>query len=153
MNIAWLYLDKRNAVINALRDYESMNYIIENIQSKVIATQEDMISLSSPILSDMPKCPHNPHAGENRIAKAMDTVSMLEARYDRALEYVAWFHPAWQGLSEDEQYVLCQFYMKEGTAQADTISEICEHFHIERSSAYKKKDRALTHLTLLLYGK
>lgn len=31
MNIAWLYLDKRNAVINALKDYEGMRYITQRL--------------------------------------------------------------------------------------------------------------------------
>lgn len=153
MNIAWLYLDKRTAAINALKDYESMNHIIENTQSEIDATQNGMISVGSPTMSNMPKGPHNPHAAENRIIKAMDTISLLNERYQRAQEYMAWFQPAWQVLSEDEQFVLIRFYMNDDSKQADSICEICEHFHIERTSAYKKKDRALARLALLLYGK
>lgn len=153
MNIAWLYLDKRNAAINALKDFESMNYIIENTQSEIASTQEGMTSLGSPAISDMPKGPHNPRAAENKIVKAMDTISLLNERYQRALEYMAWFRPAWLALSEDEQFVLNCFYMSDESRQADSVCEICERFHIERTSAYKKKDRALARLTLLLYGK
>lgn len=153
MNIAWLYLDKRTAVINALKDFESMDYIIKNTQSEITATQDDMTSLGSPALSDMPKGPHNPHAAENKIVKAMDTISLLNERYQRALEYMAWFRPAWLALSEDEQFVLSRFYMDDESRQADSVCDICDRFHIERTSAYKKKDRALARLTLLLYGK
>lgn len=153
MSIAWLYLDKRNAAINALKDFESMNYIVENTQSEIVSTQEDMTSLGSAAISDMPKGPHNPCAGENKIVKAMDTISLLNERYQRALEYMAWFRPAWLALSEDEQFVLNCFYMSDESRQADSVCEICERFHIERTSAYKKKDRALARLTLLLYGK
>lgn len=153
MNIAWLYLDKRTAAINALKDFESMNYIIENTQSEIASTQEGMTCLGSPALSDMPKGPHNPRATENKIVQAMDTVSLLNERYQRALEYMAWFRPAWLALSEDEQFVLNCFYMSDESRQADSVCEICERFHIERTSAYKKKDRALARLTLLLYGK
>lgn len=153
MNIAWLYLDKRNAAINALKDYESMSYIIENAPSDIAATQSDMTSLGSPVFSDMPKGPHNPNASENRIIKAMDTISIMNERYQRAMEYMAWFHPAWKALTKDEQFVLCCFYMDDESKQADSVYKICEHFHIERTSAYKKKERALSHLTLLLYGK
>lgn len=153
MNIAWLYLDKRTAAINALKDFESMNYIIENTQSEITATEDDMINLGSPALSDIPKAPHNLHAAENKIVKAMDTISLLNERYQRALEYMAWFRPAWLALSEDEQFVLSRFYMDDESRQADSVCDICDRFHIERTSAYKKKDRALARLTLLLYGK
>lgn len=80
MNIAWLYLDKRTAAINALKDFESMNYIIENTQSEIASTQEGMTSLGSPALSDMPKGPHNPRAAENKIVQAMDTINLLNER-------------------------------------------------------------------------
>lgn len=153
MNIAWLYLDKRNAVINAIKDYESMRYIIQTAPSEITATQESMTSIGSPALSDMPKGPRDPHAAENRIVKAMDSISLLNERYRRAEEYMAWFLPAWKILSEQEQFVLSRFYMDDESKQVDSVGEICERFHIERTSAYKKKDRALSRLTLLLYGK
>ena len=153
MNIAWLYLDKRNAAINALKDYEGMNYIIQTAPSEIAATQECMTGIGGLALSDMPKGPHNPHAAENRIVKAMDSISLLNERYRRAEEYVAWFLPAWQMLSEQERFVLSRFYMDDESKQVDSVGEICERFHIERTSAYKKKDRALSRLTLLLYGK
>lgn len=153
MNIAWLYLDKRNAAINALKDYEGMNYIIQTAPSEIAATQECMTGIGGLALSDMPKGPHNPHAAEDRIVKAMDSISLLNERYRRAEEYVAWFLPAWQMLSEQERFVLSRFYMDDESKQVDSVGEICERFHIERTSAYKRKDRALSRLTLLLYGK
>ncbi len=33
------------------------------------------------------------------------------------------------------------------------IYDICDHFGIERSSAYNRKNRALSHLVTLLFGK
>ena len=63
---------------------------------------------------------------------------------------------AWVGrqtLSEQERFVLSRFYMDDESKQVDSVGEICERFHIERTSAYKRKDRALSRLTLLLYGK
>jgi hypothetical protein len=62
-----------------------------------------------------------------------------------------WFKPAWEQLTEEERYVLETFYMDaEESGAALTISE---ELNIERSSAYNKKNRALDHLTMLLYGK
>ena len=111
MNIAWMYLDKRNAVINALKDYESMNYIVDNSPSKICETEEQMIGQSSPSFSDMPKGSPNPKAAENRIVQAIDTITIMNERYQRALEYMTWFQPAWQALSADERFVLSRFYM------------------------------------------
>ena len=65
---------------------------------------------------------------------------------------MAWFKPAWDNLSEDEQYVLEVFFMG-GTASEDATRLAAGHFGIERTSVYMKKKRALDHLTVLLYGK
>lgn len=152
MNIAWHYLDKRSAAINALNDYESMKYILDHIPEEINELKKGMQSITSPRLSDMPKAPHDPHAGENKIINNLDSIDIMESRHQRAKEFFDWFQPAWNGLSDAERYVLTCFFL-EKTDQQEGVNQICEHFHIERSSAYKKKDRALSHLALLLYGK
>ena len=35
MNIIWHYLDKRGAAINALKDYGSMQYIIDHTDEEI----------------------------------------------------------------------------------------------------------------------
>lgn len=56
-------------------------------------------------------------------------------------------------LSEDERFVLQSFYWDENDSQTNAVYDVCDHFSIERSSAYDKKNRAVDHLALLLYGK
>ena len=62
-----------------------------------------------------------------------------------------WFKPVWEQLREEERYVLETFYMD--AEESDAALTISEELNIERSSAYNKKNRALDHLTMLLYGK
>ena len=153
MNIIWHYLDKRSAAINALKDYGSMQYIIDHTDEEIDTVHDRMSSVGSPALSDMPKGPYNPQANENRIIAAIDEIDVLKERYRQAVEYMDWFKPAWMALSEDERYVLQTFYWNEDERQTDAVYDICDHFSIERSSAYNKKNRAVQHLALLLYGK
>ena len=40
MSIMWKYLDKRSATIAALKDYESMQFIIKNTDNEVAAERE-----------------------------------------------------------------------------------------------------------------
>lgn len=84
--------------------------------------------------------------------KGVEEIDVLKERYRQAAEYMAWFLPALEELSEDERYVLETFY-SESERQTDSIYAICDHFGIERSSAYNKKNRALEKLVTLLYGK
>ncbi|WP_340083787.1 hypothetical protein MHB50_11175 [Siminovitchia sp. FSL H7-0308] len=152
MNIVWQYLDKRAATIKVLKDYNSMKHIIERTDDDISMIYDGMISPSSPVNDGMPTV-RNPQANENRIAHTIDKIDVLKERLRQALEYMDWFQPAWDELTEDEQFVLHEFYMVEEQSQTSAVYNICDRFNIERSSAYNKKNRTLERLTLLLYGK
>lgn len=64
-----------------------------------------------------------------------------------------WFQPAWNQLTEDERFVLETFYGEENSYGNNAVSYIASYFRIEQSSAYKRKNRALDQLTVLLFGK
>lgn len=151
MSIIWQYLDKRAATIKALKDYGSMRYIIENTKSEIDRVHEKMGGIRSPGFDGILHS-RNPQAGEDRLIKGIDEIDVLKERYRQAVEYMDWFKPAWEELDEDERYVLDTFYGQDDYGSS-AVYAICDHFHIERSSAYNKKNRALDHLTTLLYGK
>ena len=149
--IAWTYLDKKSAAADALRDFASMEYILLNHTEVEADIRDNMVTIRSSAPTGTPHN-HNPQAGEARLAAQLDEIDVLKERYRQALEYMEWFKPAWEELSEDDRYVLREFYGADGR-QADLIGNICDHFHIERTSAYNRKNRALTRLSILLYGK
>ena len=149
MGIAWKYLDKKSAAADAVKDYGSMKFIIEHTDDEIKAAYEKMGGVSSPQFDGMPHT-HNPHAAEDRMAEGMDEISVLRERYREAVEFMAWFKPAWEELSEDERYVLECFYMG---ADGPAVNAVCERFQIERNSAYRRKNRALSKLSVMLYGK
>lgn len=136
MNISWQYLDKRSATIAALKDYDSMQYIIDNFRAN------EAYETYEPTASPGNAC----HGAATNIDANMQ-------RYSQAQEFMLWFKPAWGAISADERFVLKTFYLSGDYKQIDNIYDICDRYNIERTSAYKKKDRALAHLATLLYGK
>jgi hypothetical protein len=152
MTIAWIYLDKKTAAIDALKDYSSMEYIIQNYKEDVADVRDSMMALPSGVPTGLPR-QKDPHATETRLASSLDEIDILKERYRRALEYMEWFRPAWDALTDDERFVLSEFYLNDDGKQIDAVGNICDRFHIERSSAYNKKNRALAKLALLLYGR
>ena len=88
MNIIWHYLDKRGAAINALKDYGSMQYIIDHTDEEIDTVHDRMSSVGSPVLSDMPKGPHNPQANENRIIAAIDEIDAHTTK--RTVRFSIW---------------------------------------------------------------
>lgn len=152
MSIIWKYLDKRSAVVDALKDYGSMKFIIEHTDDEIRAAYEKMGGVSSPQPDGMPRA-HNPRAAEDRMVNGIEEIDVLKERYRQAMEYMAWFLPAWEELSEDERYVLETFYGENNGYGSSAVDEIADYFQIERASAYRRKNRALERLTILLYGK
>ena len=152
MSIMWKYLDKRSATIAAIKDFNSMKFIIKNTGSEITAERDKMVGSSSVKHDGMPHA-HNPGAGEDRIVKAIDEIDILKERYRQAVEYMDWFQPAWDQLTEEEKYVLEVFYGEDNTYGSNAAYYIAEYLHIEQSSAYKRKNRALDRLTVLLFGK
>ena len=152
MNIAWEYLDKRKGAADAVRDYGKMQFIIESTDDKIKAEYAKMEGVGSTNMDGMPHA-HDPKQGEARLVSGIDEVDVLKLRYERATAFMGWFSPAWEVLTDDERYVLKTFYGKPDNAWESPVFEICERYKIERSSAYNRKNRALKHLTTLLYGK
>lgn len=152
MSVIWQYLDKRSAAINALRDFENMSFIIPHTDEEIKNIREQMEGVGSPIMDDMPKA-HNPQAGEARILSGIEEIDVLRERYRQATEYMEWFKPAWEQISEDERYVLGTFYSESNGYGSNAAYIIAERFSIDRNTAYKKKNRALDRLTVLLFGK
>lgn len=152
MSIIWKYLDKRSAAVDALKDFGSMKFIMEHTDDEIKSAYEKMSGVRSPQFDGMPHS-YNPQAGEDRMIKGIEKIDVLKERYRQAAEYMAWFLPAWEELSEDERYVLETFYGDANEYGSSVIYRISDHFHIEQSSAYNKKNRALHHLTTLLFGK
>ena len=87
------------------------------------------------------------------MVKGIEEIDVLRERYRQAVEYMEWFLPAWEELSEDDRYVLDAFYSEENEYGSSAADDIADYFGIERASAYRRKNRALAKLTTLLFGK
>lgn len=152
MNIVWRYLDKRSATIAAIKDYDAMKFILDNTDRKIMEARDRMVSVGGPKTDGQPRTP-NPTAGEDRIIKGIEEIDILKERYRQAVEYMAWFKPAWDELNDDEQYVLEVFYQDENNYGSYAAGTVAAHYGIEHTSAHKRKNRALAHLTVLLFGR
>ena len=152
MTIHWTYLNKCAATVSALMDYNSMKHILLSYSDDTVEVREHLSSIYAPTLSWSAPGSVNPHATDGRIARSLDLVDAVEDRYQQALEYMTWFQPAWDALSDDEQLILSEFYMND-TNRTDAVMNIGERLHLERAQVYRRKDKAVSRLSLLLYGK
>ena len=152
MNVIWMYLNKKDAAVNALKDYGKMKHIIVHTDEEIQRVYSRIAGVGSPAIEKMPSA-NNPQAGEERMIKGIEEIDVLRERLRQAKEYMAWFQPAWDALSDDDQFVLDAFFSNGNEYGAGAADVVAEHFCIERASAYRKKNRALDNLTTLLYGR
>ena len=152
MSIMYKYLDKRAGTIAAIKDYDSMRFIIRNTDREIDSERDRMAGTGSPPMDGMPRA-HNLSAAEDRIINSIDEIDVLKERYRQAAEYMNWFQPAWEQLTEDERFVLETFYGGVNSYGSGAVNYISSHYGIEQTSAYKRKNRALDRLTVLLFGK
>lgn len=148
--IAWSYLDKRTATVAALRDYNAMKNIFETTPQAVKEEYEEFQSTHCSQLNGLPKA-HNPQAGEEKIAKSLDKIDVLQQRYRQAKEFMDWFEPAWSYLSDTEQLVLMEFYMSDSLRSGATARLQVKLGYSERY-VDKIRGRSLGKLTKMLYG-
>jgi len=148
--IAWKYLDKQQATLNALRDFENMTCIINLTPDKIKSAEEDMVSPRSNNIDDMPHS-RNVHSHEDKIINSICNIDVLRQRYIQAVEFMDWFKPAWDTLSQEEQIILSEFYLVSGK-NTGGVESLCEILFIDRSNVYRRKDKAINHLSIMLYG-
>ena len=151
MNISWAFLDKKLATVNAVRAYDSMDHAIKHTDEDIRRIEERMKSISAPQFAGMPGGAHDPHAKEKKIVDGIEEIDTLRERYRQAVEYMAWFVPAWEHLTDTQRDILGTFYVdsRYGDGAADVIAE---KYHMARSSVYRKKDLAVQKLMHMLYG-
>lgn len=152
MSMMWKYLDKRSATITAIKDFGSMKFIIKNTDDAIKTEFEKMTSVASPKFDGMPHA-YNPKAGEDRMLDGINEIDILKERYRQAVEYMNWFRPAWEQLSDEDKYILDAFYSSDKTYGCNSAYYVADYLNIEPSTAYKRKSRALERLTVLLFGK
>lgn len=148
MNFLWKYFDRRRAATAALQDFKVMEMIIDTTPAAIKERQQPESFLASPNLDGMPR--HgNPKALEDRITDRLHQIDILQERYQEARAYMEWFLPAWAALDEDDRFTLEAFYLGN---EDQAAQQVADHLNVERSSAYRRKSRAVAKLAAGLYG-
>ena len=152
MPIAWIYLDKKSATVDAMRDFNDMQFIIDDTPVDISDVRSQMITAKLPAPLDIPKGTPDPHAGEARLAASLDEIDILKERYRRALEYMEWFRPAWEVLTDDERMILKEFYMC-SSMRSGASGRLEARLGYGRAQIDRYRSKALSRLAVLLFGK
>jgi len=151
MRVAWKYIDKTKAAIAAIQDYDNQRAIINTTPEEVKAVFDKMAAPMSARLTGMPGS-RNPQAFEKKMVDGMDRMDLLHERYGWAAEYMAWFGPAWETLTDTERIIIREFYMT-GSQRSGAAARLQSMLSYSDRQVDRLRGKAMSRLTVLLYGR
>ena len=138
---------KREA-IDRLRGYEAQKQALENLPIEVRRLESVYTGLRSAAADRAPVS----GGGEGREDAMLSNIvrrDELKRRLKQARLWVTMGDKALSVLDGEERLVLERFYIHRAKGAAEAL---CESLNLERSAVYDRRDRALRHFTLALYG-
>jgi len=145
------YIDFELATKKVLRSYEDMVWQQAQCQKQVQNIEQRMTAPKSPILSSTPVSGGG-SSTEDMWIKSIDKKAILESDLGDAKIYMGWFLPAWSRLTEEEQILLKERFMRKNN-RGQWVETVRGRLFIAKSEAYDRSNEALRHLTFLLWGR
>lgn len=135
----------------AITTYEAMKFVVANTPIKIREVDIEMTAIHSPVIDGMPKI-HNNNAHEEKLMHAIELKDIFIERYYAATTFIDWFEPCWLHLSEEDQLILTEFFLGSAQEKEIAVYTVMDKCHVGKTAAYGKKNAALKHLALLLFG-
>ena len=138
---------KREA-IDKLKNYEAHREALENIPKEIKRLESAYAGIRSATTDGTPIS----GGGNTREDSMLSNIvhrDELKRRLKEARLWVAQVDKALAVLDDEERLVLDRFYIHRAKGN---VGELCERLHVEQSTVYDRRDKALRHFTLALYG-
>lgn len=138
---------KREA-IDKLKNYEAHKQALENIPREIKRLESAYTGLRSASTENAPVS----GGGGTREDCVLSNIVLrdeLKRRLKEARLWTAQVDKALAVLGEEETLVLDRFYIHRAKG---AVEALCESLSLEKSAVYDRRDKALRHFTLALYG-
>jgi len=138
---------KREA-IDKLKNYEAHRQALENIPREIKRLESAYTGLRSASTENAPVS----GGGGTREDCVLSNIVLrdeLKRRLNEARLWTAQVDKALAVLGEEEKLVLDRFYIHRAKG---AVEALCESLSLEKSAVYDRRDKALRHFTLALYG-
>ena len=138
---------KREA-IDKLKNYEAHRQALENIPREIKRLESAYTGLRSASTENAPVSGGG-GTREDCVVSKIVLRDELKRRLKEARLWVAQVDKALAVLGEEETLVLDRFYIHRAKG---AVEALCESLSLEKSAVYDRRDKALRHFTLALYG-
>lgn len=131
-----------------LRRYETMRAAVANIPEELQRLRLDAVSIRA-ARTDTPSVRGSGGKREEALMNNLIRREELKRVYQGARLWVNATQRALDALTPEEKLILHSLYICPGRG---TVEQLCERLQVEKSSVYRKRDRALERFTLAYYG-
>lgn len=130
-----------------LREYEAKRTAVENIPDEIRQLEAQMLKLGGSSNSTPVK--GGGSQWEDRQINLIVKLEKLKTSLGYARDWVARVERGLAVLTDEERLILDRFYINSAKGNVDRL---CGDLHLEKSTVYERKDRALRRYTLARYG-
>jgi len=138
---------KREA-IDKLKNYEAHKLALESLPKEIRRLESAYIGIRSATTDGTPISGGGSTREDSMLSNIVHR-DELKRRLKEARLWVAQVDKALAVLDDEERLVLDRIYIHRAKG---AVGELCERLHVEQSTVYDRRDKALRHFTLALYG-
>lgn len=139
---------KREA-IDKLRHYEAHKQALECLPKEIRRLESAYTGIRSATTDGTPVSGSGGSTREDVMLSNIVHRDELKRRQKEARLWVAQVDKALAVLDDEERLVLDRFYIHRAKG---AVEALCESLNLEKSAVYDRRDKALRHFTLALYG-
>ena len=138
----------KTEAVGKLRRYDAMQRSMVNIPQEICRLREESTALKSG-LAVCPTGSRDVRRREDVLLDNLVTRQQLQWSLTQAQNWTQTVNRALASLDPEERLILQQLYV---LPQAGALERLSEKLGIEKSSMYRRRDKALQKFTLSLYG-
>lgn len=138
---------KREA-IDKLKNYEARREALENIPKEIKRLESAYAGIRSATTDGTPVSGGSNTREDSMLSNIVHR-DELKRRLKEARLWVAQVDKALAVLDDEERLVLDRFYIHR---TKDSVGELCDWLNLEKTAVYDRREKALRHFTIVLYG-
>ena len=138
----------KNEAIERLSKYNAMSQAVENIPLELQRLEKNSAGLKSRRMDGI-RVRSSPSRQEDILIGNLIKQEELNRSYENAKLWVNTTEQALAALTPEEEQILRRMYI---SPQRGVVNLLCSELGVEQSSIYRKRDSALYHFTIALYG-
>ena len=141
-------MNLRAQVVERLSNYELMGVAVKNLQEQIRWLKLHQEGIHA-VRTDRVAVKSQPGRSEERLLENIEQRQKLEIALKNTQRWLQITCRALKALNKDEQLILQKLYIHKSPG---ALNELCQMLEMEKSSIYRKRDKALDKLVLALYG-